>query len=353
MKKNFVINGIFPKGLSNKNIEKILNKFKIQHKEIINEEQIKTIILQYIKNNNLVFYGGYAIHLLLQDKRNEGIYNEQTDLLDFDVYSVDPVKDANELSELLRVKGFKNIRIISGMTGHTRKIFINLSKDAIIDISLQTKEILDKIKIKIGDYFITDPQYMKIDHYMQLTMNFLQFHWRIKKTFKRILLLEKYFPILNNQRYEEPKISNGTIKSIEKINKTFIIVVGGDYVFNKLFNLPQTGELHIFSNEINDTHIPIDGVKIKKDIRLFPIIGQIFYNDVDNYKQLSISGLIYTYYVLKFYENTNKHDYKIKLLLNKFLNNPFAKLPNIYTPEYPYLKKDEKLHLKSRYLTAI
>jgi len=346
------IAGLFSGDIPQKNINQIINKIKKNKKIESQDKKIGKIILEFIKIKKLVIYGGYAIHLLLKNKTGHGIYNEKLDLLDFDIYSTKFDEDSLELARILKKNDFHRIRIISGITGKTRKIFVNLESNAIVDISLKTREELDKIQIPIGEYLVACPQHIKIDHYMQLSMNFLQYHWRLQKTFDRVKLLEINFPITNINHIEEKNISKESISLIDTINNKYDVIIGGDYIFNKLYDFPQNGEIFIYSNDIIDEHIPVNGISVKNDLRLFPIIGEIFFINNENQHWVTKSVLIYTYYVLKFYYNTKKYDWKIKILVDDFIKNSFEKNIEILKSKAKYIEESKKQILPTEYLTT-
>ena len=62
------------------------------------------------------------------------MYGKQ-DLVDYDVLSPDFNEHATEIARILIYEG-RRVAIKTGMTGKTRKIFVDIAPDAIIDITL-------------------------------------------------------------------------------------------------------------------------------------------------------------------------------------------------------------------------
>ena len=184
-------------------------------------------------------------------------------------------------------------------------------------------------------------------------MNFFQYYWRIDKTFNRVRLMEINFPISDSDRINESLISKETLKLLNNTIEKYNVVIGGDYIFNKIYGFSQVGEVFIYSNAITDEHISETGIEIKSDFRLFPIKGEIFFINKENCHWVTKSVLLFTYYTLRFYEKTRKHDWKIRILVDDFIENGFEEDIEIFKPTAKYVEKPKGRVLPTKFLTTV
>ena len=309
--------------------------------------KLEQIIVDFIHDRGLIIYGGLAIDRIIRNitVSGESLYDLEVKIPDYDVYSLDFVKDSEDLASILLKNGYDYVRIGSGMTGKTRKIWVDINPEASIDITQLSQFKYKKMKCSIIDDLIyADPQYLKIDQYQNLIWNLFKDQHRMSNALKKIQLLEKYFPIVDEieenqsedleenreENREENQTENQTENQIElpetiaDLHKKYEIILGGDYIFDTIYNelseSPDmyTGEIIIYSNELYHKEIPITGLKYN-NIRILPILGTTFHNpyhinDITYYTTTQI-GLLHTYYMLRFYLSTTKYDEKIKMLI--------------------------------------
>jgi hypothetical protein len=313
-------------------MEKKYKKFKWN---ILNDEKLNKIIENFIKEKKLILYGGLAIDMLIK-KNSKLHYYDEYDLKDYDVFSTNFIDDSNDLANILSSNGYKKIAIKTGITGKTRKIFINFNYEAIIDISQIDKNFIDNIKIiKINNFRIAEPNYLKIDQYKNVTSDLFRDYFRFQKSYRKILLLEKVFPI-----NEKKMISKKTKINVPDLSDHEYLI-GGDFALNKYYNFEINDVIIIFSNTIFKEYLPDYGKKYKKNIYIFPLNDfGTFYEEKENIKISSKIHLLYTYYVLKFWHNVSFHDWKITLLFND--DSTFKKRHKILIPENKIIKKKIK-----------
>lgn len=187
------------------------------------EVHIAKIIHNYIVKHDLVVYGGLAIHEHLFDKGHTGIYDFDYDRIEYDVYANDADAESRNLGMILKNSGYENVKIVTGIKGNTRRVFIDLDPDAYIDIT--QADIKKHINpIRIDDFLVADPQYLKIDQYQTISAFLFDNYHRIVKVLDRIKLLEEYFPV------SAPMITSPLISQAEKPQTPEIL--GGDIAFN-------------------------------------------------------------------------------------------------------------------------
>jgi len=279
----------------------------------LNDYIINREIKNYAREKNMILYGGYAIHLLIQKATNNKvkIYDEY-DLADIDVYSYDYLKESEEFAKIL-VHGsdkYHHVKIVSGIGGNTRRLFVNYSNNAIFDVT-KIPDVYNLKNLQINNFIVCDPQYIKIDNYKIVTSFLFDNAFRVDKSMYRLQLLEKYYPVtgelLNSIEYpiESPDIpTEGDI------------IYGGDVVFNIYYknkkNLtPSDGEELIIMNN-GKNYIPVEGVLYKNNTRVMKLNGEIMHQKFKGkHKICSRLMLLYTYYIIRYYHNTHINDKKI------------------------------------------
>jgi len=219
----------------NKQIRTVMmNNF---HPNCTEREQIFSIILDYIKDNNRKIYGGYALNELIKLKNENDMIYDIEELPDIDFYSYDPNTDIINICNKIHESGFIKVNGREAKHKNTYSVYVNY--ELFCDITYVPKYIYDKIPFKlINNIKYTNSQFMIID-YLKILSDPLCSNWRIEKTYERLILLNKYYPIYENKESiiinpidNQDKLD----KCIELIydlikNKNDIIVIGF-YVYN-------------------------------------------------------------------------------------------------------------------------
>lgn len=142
-------------------LNKLIDKYeKKQDKHIaqISKNLIKTV-KKFIKDNNLILYGGTALNELLPSSNK--IYPKHK-LADYDVYSDDALNHAKKLSNVLADKGYKYIEMRQAtLTDNTFKIFVeNIPACDISNISKNEYTQLLNTAVKRNGILISSPEYL-------------------------------------------------------------------------------------------------------------------------------------------------------------------------------------------------
>lgn len=234
------------------------------------------IVSQYIIDKKLMLYGGLTINLLLPKKKR--FYKEYT-LNDFDCYSKNALKDSFELSNLLKLKGYKYIKIKKAKHKNTYRIYVKNIQ--IIDISNINTNIYNKLyhisikeskKIRYykNKYIIMPILMIKMNLYYELARP-IQSGFRWDKIYSRLLLFSEIYKNIS-----------------KKVNIT-------DRPLNK-------DETNIFKKVLN--HIKVNNYPIIEEYALNLHINKLFTNTTNN--------LAYMLVILsKEYEKTKMNIYNI------------------------------------------
>jgi hypothetical protein len=163
---------------------------------IINSPNIQKILIiveTFLKNKQLVVYGGTAINSILPIE--DQFYNKNTDLPDYDIYSYNAFEDSKALANLYYANGFTEVEAKTGIHCGTYKIFVNFIP--IADITFLNKHIFNSIKkeaIIKNNILYAPPNFLRMSLYLELSRPEGDVS-RWEKVLKRITLLNKNFPL--------------------------------------------------------------------------------------------------------------------------------------------------------------
>jgi hypothetical protein len=227
-----------------KNAGEIIDKvqeIKLTNYEPTRHEMRKVYdeIKQFIRDNNRIIYGGYALNELLKEvNKDEAIYTD-LDVPDIEFYSPDPITDLINLCNILHDKGFKYVQGTEGQHGETYKLFSNTVQYC--DISYVPTNVYRRMPFKTIDGLrMIHPHFMLIDYYRMFN-DPINSYWRLidKKAFKRGYILQKNYPIHTSDTYNYPKYNNkdqqlnmirNTVLDFLKNRET--VIVHGLYALN-------------------------------------------------------------------------------------------------------------------------
>jgi hypothetical protein len=183
---------------------------------------IKKDIINFVKSNKRIIYGGTAWDELIKNKdSNDKIYNDN-ECNDVEFYSPKPVDDIVKLCKILNNK-YKFVRAQEAQHPETYTIFVNFK--AMCDITYMPSPIFYNIKkqtIKGIEYI--HPSVILIDILRQYN-DPINSYWRLKdkKVFFRANKILKHYPL---------QLENEKIKNNKNINKEIV-----EYVFLNIKNI--------------------------------------------------------------------------------------------------------------------
>jgi len=202
--------------------------------------EIINTVKDFIISHKRKLYGGLGLNKLIELKNpKDKFYNDDdVDAWDIDFYSPDPINDMMEIANLLYKKKFKHVKATEAQHEETYTVYAEGIKCA--DASYVPRNVYNKIPFnEVKGLIITGPHFMMIDYFRVLT-DPLTSYFRLEKTFQRLLLLTKYYPLPKVKDTnvaivapdKELDVAFRTINEFIK-NKDTIVAVGM-YAYNHL-----------------------------------------------------------------------------------------------------------------------
>lgn len=189
---------------------------KISGKRMISSPDIQKMIFiveNFLRKKKLICYGGTAINNILPD--DDKFYDRESELPDYDFFSMNAMEDAKELADIYAKEGFVEVEAKSGVHKGTYKVFVNFTPVA--DITQLDKEIYDNLfreSINIIGIHYASPNYLRMAMYLELSRPAGDVS-RWEKVLKRLSLLNKNYP-LKGYRCDETEFQRETKASKEE-----------------------------------------------------------------------------------------------------------------------------------------
>jgi len=228
-------------------VEKAENNIGFKKVNNVLVQKIIKIIEDFLKKKKLIIYGGTALNNILP-KKNQ-FYDKKTTFPDYDCFSSDALQDAIELADLYYNNGFKEVEAKSAVHHGTYKVFVNFM--SVADITNMNKKLYNNIKKKtivIDKLHYAPSNFLRMSIYDELSRPEGDVS-RWEKIFKRLLLLDKYYPI-----------------NKENINCNFIL-------FNKNKDFLKKKQITNIYNNYNEDSID------REDDNIYDIILKLLYKE--------------------------------------------------------------------------
>lgn len=174
-------------------------------------------IKEHIRKHKRIIYGGYAQNSAIKLINPEEVfYKYEWDIPDIEFYSNDPLTDIKILCHSLQDAGFKDIQASGAQHDESYKIHVNGRHYA--DISYVASIAYNNIKtFECEGIKMVHPHVALVDYYRMIN-DLLSNAWRIEKSFGRMFLLQKHYPL--------EKFPDKGIKFNIKMSKEKIILMG-------------------------------------------------------------------------------------------------------------------------------
>jgi hypothetical protein len=251
--------------------EKAMMIYKTTYEPTLKESKdVYNDIIEYIKTNKKIIYGGWAQNSLIMLKnKNDGFYKE-SDTPDIEFYSYEPLKDLAQLCDFLYSKKYKFVQGSEGVHSGTYKIFVNFINYC--DITYLPKNIYDNLQYIEDNNKLryANPYFLYIDIFRVFT-DPMTSYWRLDKSFKRFLRLYRYYP-LKYPENKQIKFTNIVKEDILKVIRKHIIqdskyIVVGTYAYNYYIKKVNKEPVKINFYEIISENIKEDAHKILKTLQ--------------------------------------------------------------------------------------
>ena len=237
------------------------------------------IVETFLRRKGRVCYGGMAINAHLP--KSLKFYDFSKQLPDYDFFSPEPEKDAEELKQMMEQAKFENASVRFGMHEGTFKVFVNYHAVAdITEIPLWIyKRISGKAIVEDGIKYC-DEDFLRMNMYLELSRPLGEVE-RWDKVYKRLLMLNIAKPIQTNSCTESqartivsPELSRIMIEyAIE--NK--LVYYGAD-----IKRIYETSKKKATAGFLKSSKIP--GVYMVENAGFHaPILRQLFYEQTKNH----------------------------------------------------------------------
>lgn len=282
----------------NQNIDEIKEKAHLKEIHTIEPmldefNEVKNIILNFIRKEKRIVYGGYAWNSLIAKVSPNDAFYKDTEYTDVEFYSNKPVEDLVKLCNIISEKGYKFIQGKNAQHEETYTIFVNFT--GYCDITYMPSNIFYGVMTEtINGIRMIHPKFIMVDILRQFN-DPMTSYWRLDKNVKRGKIMMRHYPLeLSSVPIEINQLSIETLKIIDYIlphlvkSKTLMFI--GQIAYNAYTN-PNINISKQISNYDNKP-LEIISINLKKDV-------EILYN------------LIYKYYIDQ--EKGNIFDDKILL----------------------------------------
>ena len=186
-------------------LRQAVDKAELKLGKKINESNNITNIIKiledFLRRKKVVCYGGTAINNILP--ASSQFYDKDIEIPDYDFYSPIAIKHATELADKYANLGYSDVEVRSGMHVGTYKVFVNFIP--IADITQMDpkifKVLIAKAIRKEGIYY-SPPDYLRLHMYNELSRPDGDVT-RWEKVYKRLVLLNKHYPFIENPKCSE------------------------------------------------------------------------------------------------------------------------------------------------------
>jgi hypothetical protein len=266
----------------NENIDMIIDRARTKEIQLIEPtidefKKVREIILEFIKREKRIIYGGYAWDNLIKKINPNDSFYKETDYTDIEFYSNKPIEDMKKICDILYAKGFKFIQGKNAQHENTYTIFVNFT--GYCDISYMPSNIFYSVMTEtINGLKMIHPKFIFVDILRQFNDPMTSF-WRLDKNIKRGKIMMKHYPLdFTSNIVKLSILSDQTLKLVNillllLINMETILFIGS-IGYDTYIN--PNNDLLKQTTKYNNNPIEIISTNLKKDI-------DIIYNNIIKY----------------------------------------------------------------------
>ena len=209
------------------------NRFQKKHeKENMIDPRMISIVQDFIIQNQLICYGGIAINNILP--KDSQFYDYDIDIPDYDFFSKDAMKHAEELCDIFSKEEFVyHVEAKSAFFYGTYKVFVNFIP--IADITQIHDEFYDRLiktAIVVENIPYTHPDFLRMSLHQELSRPLGDVS-RWEKIYTRMNILNRYYPVTRKAREITGIQSlNDTVK--EELKRIVNTMIDCDCIFNNM-----------------------------------------------------------------------------------------------------------------------
>lgn len=166
--------------------------------------RVISVIEAFLRIKHVICYGGTAINNILPLEAQ--FYDRNSDIPDYDFFSPRAMEDAVLLANIYHTLGFNRVEAKAGIHYGTYKVFVNFIP--IADITFVEPKLFKAIwekSMKVDGIHYADPNYLRMAMYLELSRPRGDIS-RWEKVYKRLVLLNRYFPLEATQGCSNLKI---------------------------------------------------------------------------------------------------------------------------------------------------
>ena len=258
----------------NENVDNIIEKARNREIQIIEPtldefKQVRSIILEFIKKEKRIIYGGYAWNSLVKKVNPSDAFYKDTDYTDIEFYSNKPVEDMKKICDILYAKGFNFIQGKSAQHEDTYTIFVNFT--GYCDISYMPSNVFYGVQTaNIDGLRLIHPKFIMVDILRQFNDPMTSF-WRLDKNIKRGKLIMKNYPLeLSTKPFDMKKLNPNTIKLvdflIQHLAKSNSMLFIGQIANNAYLNPNPNVDNQV--SVYDQTPLELISTNVSKDVKL-------------------------------------------------------------------------------------
>ena len=171
---------------------------------LVRNKDIQKMILmleKWLRKKGNMCYGGTALNAVLP--KHAQFYNRDVEIPDYDFFSPNALKDAVELSRYYHDAGFQMVEAKSGVHHGTFKVYVNFIPLAdITQMEPVLYKNMQKESLKIGGIRYAPIHFLRLACFTELSRPKGDVS-RWEKVFKRLTLLNKYYPLKSSVKCKE------------------------------------------------------------------------------------------------------------------------------------------------------
>lgn len=286
--------------------EEIQGKAVAQSPEIL---KIISILENFLKMKKLICYGGTAINNILPEY--DQFYNKDVEIPDYDFYSSASLSDAKELADIYNKAGYNDVEARAAAHVGTYKVFVNFIPVA--DVTQMEPKLFKTVlkdSITINGIHYAPPNFLRMSVYQELSRPKGDIS-RWEKVYKRLVLLNKHYPLKNPKCNSIKFIRDfeGTSEDSSVIYDTIkntmidlgVIFIGG--FASSLYGKYMPKEQQQFIKKVPDFDVITDDPKTVTTILKERLVSEGFKN-IKIYKKPGVGEIIPIHYEVIVDEDT-------------------------------------------------